>query len=426
MALQQTLTKPFVVEPLKGHPHTHTVIFLHRHPAATEPESLRTKVLSAKRTQDGQTLRLQFPSVRWVFPHAKLHLDAEGEGGGHPIMNGPNPKHWANLTPEDCAAAGLELGPSAPYVAQLVLQEAQRAGGLDRVVLGGQGETALAAHDALDRLRKTMGAYAPETAMHAFVEEQMRLHAEDEDEDKDNGEPQPWKLAGYVGMHPDNDQVPRDQRDFSLVCNLGGSNPYSAKNGNSFSNDLIRNTPHEFIRGGYTDTSAMWGGPPGARTKTPSSSSSSFSPASPPSPSSKPVVSGPIEGHSDDKAGADKQKALDDRKRVQQKHAEEYRLNKQREAEHRQKILRQIENQKAERRLRDKRERERRFHAEQAELERKAFARSQPPTYAAVASKAGRGKKPVDSRVYVNPYRVGIDNKVHDPSKDPDESDQDA
>ncbi|KAK8085357.1 hypothetical protein PG997_006628 [Apiospora hydei] len=397
MALQQTLTKPFVVEPLKG--HTHTVIFLHRLPAGTAPTALRTKVLSAKRTQDGQTLRLQFPTVRWVFPHAKLHLDdAEGEGG-HPIMDGPNAKHWANLTPEDCAAAGLELGPSAPYVAQLVLQEAQKAGGLDRVVLCGQGETALAAHDTLDRLRKTMGAYAPESAMHAFVEEQMRLHAEDEDKDKDEDEPesqpQPWKLAGCVGMHPDNDQAPRDQRDYGLICSLGGSNPYSAKNSNSFSNDLIRNTPHEFIRGGYTETSALWGG----------------------------QRIDDFAAFLASRAGAAKQKALEDRKRVQQKHAEEYRLNKQREAEHRQKILRQIEDQEAERRLREERERERRFHAEQAELERKAFARKQPPTYAAVVSKAGRNNKPVNSRVYVNPHRIGIDNDVHDPSEDPDESD---
>ncbi|KAK8045404.1 hypothetical protein PG993_005428 [Apiospora rasikravindrae] len=383
MALQQTLTKPFVVEPLKAHTHTHTVIFLHRLPATTDTKALHTKVLSAKRTKDGQSLRLQFPTVRWVFPHAKLHLDPED---GSLIKDGPNSKHWSNLTAEDCAAAGLEQGPEAPYISQLILQEAQQAGGLDQVVLGGQGETALAAHDALYRLRKTMGGYAPASAMHAFVEEQLRFH-------DGEGEAQPWKLAGYVGMHPDNDQAPRDQREYGLVCSLGGSNQYSGSNNN---NSIIHHTPHEFIRGGYTETSAIWDGqriddfaaflasigvargkPVDTTTRSKTLSSSV------PTPSPSKPVSGPVEGHSN-KAETDKQE----------------------------------------------RERERRFHAEQAALEMRAAAAqaniglhpNKPPIYAG-AVPSGRDNEPVNSNGYVNPRRIGIDDDVYDPSEDLDESD---
>ncbi|KAK8054006.1 alpha/beta-hydrolase [Apiospora saccharicola] len=360
MALRTNLTAPFVVSPLVD--HTHTVIFLHRLPATADDKALRAKVLSSKQTKDGKTLRLQFPTVRWVFPHAKLHNNSD--------------KYWSDLTPEDCTAAGLELGHGRPYISQLILQEAQRAGGLDKVVLGGQGETALAAHDALDRLRQTMEGYTATSIMQAFVEAQMDAHMPGL---------QPWKLAGYVGMHPDNDQTTRDQRDFWLVSKFSGGEggdeqkPAAARTvKNNINNSIIRNTPHEFIRGGYNEISATWDGRRidefaeflaniGIARGDPGTVSHTIPTPSPFRP--KPV-SGPIQAPSSTKPNHSNK----DEMSAQQKHAEEVKQQKRRDEEAKKRILRQIEDDKEERRLRQERERVNRFHAEQAALERKARA----------------------------------------------------
>lgn len=81
---------------------------------------------------------------------------------------------------------------------------------------------------------------------------------------------QPWKLAGFVGMHTDNEQTMRDQRDFWLASKFGGNGEdeqqqqpvavASTGNNNNINNSIIRNTPHEFIRGGYKEISATWEG----------------------------------------------------------------------------------------------------------------------------------------------------------------------
>lgn len=404
MALRQILAAPFVVDPLSE--HTHTVVFLHRLPASTDDKALRAKVLSSKMTKDGKTLRLQFPTVRWVFPHAKLHEDT---GSG---------KHWDDLTLQDCATAGLELGHTAPYIAQVLLQEARRAGGLDKVVLGGQGEAALAAHDALSRLRRTMSGYAPRSEMHAFVEAQMDAHLPGL---------RPWKLAGYVGMHPDNDQTTRDQRGFSLVSRLGGGGKQqpaavaAASTGNNNINDsIIRHTPHEFIRGGYKETSAIWDGRRidecaeflasiGIARGEPGTTATASTPSFPAK-----KASGPIQ------APSTKQE-----RSAQQKYAEEVRRQKQRDKEHRQRILRQIEDQKEERKLRDERERVGRFFVEQAALERKArgekepavppvrlYPPSPPKTLGATPSSGG----------YVSPWQA-LDDDADDDGADFDDSD---
>ncbi|KAK7931549.1 Acyl-protein thioesterase [Apiospora marii] len=431
MALRQNLTEPYVVKPLSD--HTHTVIFLHRFPESTDDKTLRTKVLSTKLTKDGKTLRLQFPTVRWVFPHAKLHDDG-------------NDKHWNDLTPEDCAAAGLELGPKAPYVAQLILQEAQRAGGLDKIVLGGQGETALAAHAALNRLRQTMSGYAPDSAMHAFVTAQMEAHLPGLE---------PWKLAGYVGMHPDDKQTPRDQRDYWLVSKFTGGKcdgdeqpvPDTVSTGNSNINDrIVRNTPHEFIRGGYKNTSPIWDGERiddfaeflarigiarGEPGKAAYAASLNLRP--------KPAL-GPIQAPSAKPKDSNKGELS-----AQQKYAQEVKEQKKRDEEYRKRILLQIEDQKAERKLKQERERVGRFFAEQAALERKARGENEPPvpavslypssqspskdkgaaSYAAVPPVAASS-----SRLHVDPWRDeyddDIDDDIDDGADDFEDSDSDS
>lgn len=370
MALQQNLTAPFVVEPLRG--HTHTVIFLHRFPAATDDKSLRTKVLSGKRVKDGSTLRLQFPAVRWVFPHAKIHARPDDGTPTTAATNNSNSGHWENLTAEDCANAGLDLGTatnSAPYITQLILQEAKRVGGLNHVILGGQGETAIAAHNALDWIQETMSTYEPhlQSEMHAFVQQEMSNHL---------SALQPWKLAGYVSMHPDNQQATRDQRDYWLVSRFTGSNDQQPISNSKVNSTIMRNTPHEFIRGGYKEVSSTWDGQRidefaefmdrvGVARGEPNNTSSVPSPTI--ISTQTRAAAGPIEGRSNKPADPNKEGISE-----QKKYADEVKRQKQRNEEHRQRILRQIEDQKVERRLRQERERVSRFHVEQAALEKKA------------------------------------------------------
>lgn len=128
MSLRQNLISPLVIPPVDK--HTHSVIFLHRFSVDTIEDELRSKVLSSKMTRDHRTLAEQFPSVRWVFPYPKDHA-----------------RHWSNLSPEDKAELGLTG--RLPYITQIVLQEAEGVGGLDKIILGGQGKTAEAAHEAM-------------------------------------------------------------------------------------------------------------------------------------------------------------------------------------------------------------------------------------------------------------------------------------
>ncbi|KAK8115944.1 alpha/beta-hydrolase [Apiospora sp. TS-2023a] len=422
MALRQNLTAPFVINPLVD--HTHTVIFLHRLPATDDDKALRAKVLSSKQTKDGKTLRLQFPTVRWVFPHAKLHNNSD--------------KYWSNLTPEDCTAAGLGLGPGYPYISQLILQEAQRAGGLDKVVLGGQGETTLAAHDALDRLRQTMEGYATPSAMHTFIEAEMMAHVPGL---------QPWKLAGYVGMHPDNEQTTRDQRDFWLVSKFSRGEgvdeqqPVVARTvKNNINNSIIRNTPHEFIRGGYKEVSATWDGRRidefaeflaniGIARGDPGTISHTI--PTPPPFRPKPV-SGPIQAPPSMKLNHSNKEEMS----AQQKHAEEVKQQKRRDEEAKKRILRQIEDDKEERRLRQERERVNRFHAEQAALERKARAETDSTGKKAPAMHfniqqqlSDNGAAASSGGGYVSPWQStadDVDNDDYDDFDDDDDGDDES
>lgn len=220
MSLRETLTPPMVVEPTSC--HTHTVIFLHRCPEGTgDDELLRSsKVLALKRTKDHKTLREQFPSVRWVFPHAKVHA------GG---------QHWSHLSAEDMESAlGLDAAAqdvSLPYITRVVLQEAERPGA-DKVVLGGQGDTAEAAHDAMARIPGPP-------------------RVEPDDENKHSPLPhQITRLAGFVGMHAADGPVTRDVRAYGISRKLDGEG----------GDGIVASTPHEFIKGGYKVQTATWDG----------------------------------------------------------------------------------------------------------------------------------------------------------------------
>lgn len=223
MALRQSLQKPLIVEPAPGHDHTHTVVFLHRFPPDTSDEDLRRKVLSEKLTEDRKTLRHQFPAVRWVFPHAKLHPGAE---------QGKTP--WRGLSPEDITAVELEDS-KVPYVTQIILREARLLGSLDRVIIGGQGETAVAAHEAITNFPEISNSQDQEPdGVQVFIQDHL---------------PGPWtepsqlQLAGFVGMHSPNDVTTRDQRGYWLATQFG-----SRKKVNEC---MVANTRHHFIHGGF-------------------------------------------------------------------------------------------------------------------------------------------------------------------------------
>lgn len=225
MALRQTLVRPLVVDPAEG--HSHTIVFLHRFPAATTDQELGNKVLSEKLTRSHKTLREQFPTVRWVFPFCKAHA-----------------RPWNNLSADDRAAVGMTLG-SLPYVTQVIMQEAERAGGLDRIILGGQGETAEAAHEAMSSFPEAKASsYENEDEMAAFMWENFTLTSAGLDG---------LKLAGFVGMHAQDGQLTRDVKNFGMMTK-------GIPTKQRINAAVIKNTPHRFIHGGYKVQTTTWDG----------------------------------------------------------------------------------------------------------------------------------------------------------------------
>lgn len=226
MALRQTLSKPFVVEPQAD--HTHTVVFLHRFPESVPDDQLPFKVLASKQTKDHKTLAEQFPSIRWVFPFAKT--------GARP---------YGNLSAADKAAVGL-LPISMPYITQILLQEAKLVGGLDKVILGGQGETAVSAHEAMSSFPEWRPPAQSSTDAAHFL--QKTFHTPSwTDVAKDP------RLAGFVGMHAEGREPTRDTSSYSIAKKTPNNPP-------RINTSIVVNTPHCFIHGGYRVTTATWDG----------------------------------------------------------------------------------------------------------------------------------------------------------------------
>lgn len=226
MSLRENLIEPFVVEASKG--HLYTIIFLHRLPQDTPPEQLPAKLLSEKLTKNHKTLAEQFPTIRWVFPYPKLHLhDANGR-----LKN----QHWSGLSTEDRTTLELPFGSDLPYITQIVIQEAKLAGGLDKIILGGQGESAIAAHDACTAFPEL----GPELRRSRDVEKAFL--------DRFFHNPS-WidlsqlRMAGFVGMHAQNGPPTRDESDYLLSRRTSSARIVN--------HTILRQTPHKFIRGGY-------------------------------------------------------------------------------------------------------------------------------------------------------------------------------
>lgn len=358
MSLRVNLTPPLVVEPTRR--HTHTVIFLHRFPEGTSDDDLirDSKVLAIKRTKNHKTLHEQFPSIRWVFPHPKAHTGTSGQ-------------HWSNLSAEDLAsalgpdagAAAWQAPPGLPYITQVVLQEAERLGSLaaaDRVVLGGQGDTAEAAHDAMARIPGDV----PSQQQQQLDEKPPRCHVA--------------RLAGFVGMHAADGAVTRDVRAYGISRKTDGG-------GSGGGNSIVANTPHDFIKGGYKVQTTTWDGrriddfadflesvhvrrvvldddDDGQK----SSSKELLTPRERPEKMSR----------------NDAKDELDDK----QKHALEITRQKAADEEHRSRILVRIEADKVERKIKKERERQARLHRVQAQAQKQ-----QSPNTTQTHLRDGRG-----------------------------------
>ncbi|RYP30036.1 hypothetical protein DL767_006451 [Monosporascus sp. MG133] len=236
MSLREDLIMPFIVEATED--HSHTVIFLHRFPQETTAEELPAKVLSSKLTKNHKTLAEQFPTIRWVFPYPKLHPnDTNGRVNNH---------HWKGLSPEEVKRLELPFGPALPYITQIVIREAQLADGLDKIILGGQGDGAIAAHDACTSFPELSEAHRQrENIERGFLgrffhnPEWTKLEQ--------------LKMAGFVGMHAQDGRATRDESDYILSRRTS--------NVRIVNHTILRQTPHKFIRGGYKAQTITWDGP---------------------------------------------------------------------------------------------------------------------------------------------------------------------
>ncbi|OHE98593.1 hypothetical protein CORC01_06044 [Colletotrichum orchidophilum] len=227
MSLRQYLIKPMEIDATNGHDHTHTVVFLHRFPESTTEEELCRKVLSEKLTMNHKTLREQFPSVRWVFPYAKAHA-----------------RPWNNLSPEDRAAVGMNMG-RLPYITQIILQESDKVGGLDRIILGGMGETAEAAHEAMTSFPECkMDAYDDIDETTLFLQKTFHTRWTSLEQ---------LKLAGFVGMHTQDPEMTRDVKSRAILSK-------EASTTKKINATLVAQTPHRFINGGYKVQTKTWDG----------------------------------------------------------------------------------------------------------------------------------------------------------------------
>ncbi|KAI1499754.1 hypothetical protein F5X99DRAFT_430358 [Biscogniauxia marginata] len=236
MSLLEKLAPPLVVEPTKY--HTHTVIFLHLFKQDTDEAEVRQKVLSEKRTKNGKILRKQYPSIRWVFPHAKLHPDL---GNGQPDSD-----YWGNLTPEDKEALGMKTDIEIDYINNIIRKEAKRVGGTNKVFLGGIGIGCAAASNALKAFKPFRYDIADSLPKYEKLFVRSVFH------NRSWARLADVQLAGFIGMQKYDAKPNNDVVDFWL-----SKKTYLRP---TVHQTLLKNTPHTFIRGGYKYTNDKWDG----------------------------------------------------------------------------------------------------------------------------------------------------------------------
>ena len=122
--------KLYCIRPHEDHPHTHTVIFLHgRNSAAT---MFNEDVLDSQ-TSQGRHLQDIFPSVRWVFAQADEQYSESIGHEAHQWFEVSDPRDLHGKP--ELQVEGLQH--SAAKLNQLMKNEANTVGGLQRVILAG-------------------------------------------------------------------------------------------------------------------------------------------------------------------------------------------------------------------------------------------------------------------------------------------------
>ncbi|KAI1264614.1 hypothetical protein F5Y18DRAFT_417589 [Xylariaceae sp. FL1019] len=234
MHCPKALRRPLVIYPEIE--HTHTVIFLHRFAPTDSEYEIRCKALSTKMSKDNIALRDKFPSVRWVYPYVNQRPGAEQSDNSS----------RRDQSVEDMAKLNLVSGSnSLPYITQLILQEAERVNGIDKIILGGQGETAVAAHEAM------MSFTQPPPDMFNQPEELKLFIQQTFHNDKWTEIPD-IKLGGFIGMHAENGPLTRDVQEHGVARKFANSTHINEM--------IVKNTPHCFIRGGYKTHTVSWDG----------------------------------------------------------------------------------------------------------------------------------------------------------------------
>ncbi|KAH9993875.1 phospholipase/carboxylesterase family protein [Xylariaceae sp. FL0662B] len=127
----------YKLSPIDKDSHTHTVIFLHGH--HSRASQFAYELLDSRDTR-GQSLQHIFPSVKWVFPEARVAGERAGETTPQwfDIWSLSNPDEKPHLQVEG-------LRESTRRLIALVQAEASQVGGLQNVVLAGISQGGAAA-----------------------------------------------------------------------------------------------------------------------------------------------------------------------------------------------------------------------------------------------------------------------------------------
>ncbi|KAI1857813.1 uncharacterized protein JN550_013011 [Neoarthrinium moseri] len=235
-----------------------------------------------------------------------------------------------------------------PYITKIVLREAKLAGNLNRVIVGGQGETAIAAHGAITSFPEMPdGLSAQSLDGQRFID--SALHSS-------STELSQLRLGGFVGMHGQGDEATRDQRTLWLMSKFA--------NKQKINDTIVLNTPHEFIHGGFKNPNS-----PGDGTRIDDFAaflSSIGVPRTEKSPTVHRKVErkiGPLSAADTlDSQSAEVAARLKHELTEQEKHQQRLKKQKQADSEARERVRQKIEDDKLDRKDREERQRLNRGH----------------------------------------------------------------
>ncbi|KAI0016990.1 hypothetical protein F4780DRAFT_757134 [Xylariomycetidae sp. FL0641] len=251
MADVTTLRRPWVITPTSK--HTHTVVFLHQqNPDASAVKQFK-RLLSEKKTKNGVTLREQFPSVRWVFPRAKLFTENGDSLTGTKVWTEVSEADLARLDLLDQTGRSDTIG--RRYITGVVSKEAGLVDHTDKLILGGIGTGSEAAFEVL----RQFPGFCQQTSKSGFLESCARGNEPKDGRIRVRFGNDYWakvedvKFGGFFGMLGYDAKPTGEERDsWVLTTHMQGKITVQG--------ELFENTPNRFIRGGYRYTKENWDG----------------------------------------------------------------------------------------------------------------------------------------------------------------------